>query len=190
MSQPYHDRETLKEDLEKLGTQTAVAEKYGVSQATIGWFTRKFDIEHQDWSVDSWEDEETPWRNREKFQQMADKHRSISKMAEDWECTRKTVSRWEEKHGIEASFWDGSGPETPYPENWTTVANEIRERDSHCRKCGEDPNYTLHVHHIVPLIEFEDPHEANDPDNLVTVCRPCHKELESLPEKEQRELLQ
>lgn len=60
MNKPYHDKETLRKDIKELKTQTAVAEKYGVSQATIGHFVRKYNIEQKEWSHDSWEDTDTP----------------------------------------------------------------------------------------------------------------------------------
>lgn len=45
----------------------------------------------------------------------------------------------------------------------------------------------LEVHHIVKRID--DPSLMYDLDNLVTVCRECHEELEKLPVKKQKELL-
>jgi 5-methylcytosine-specific restriction endonuclease McrA len=36
----------------------------------------------------------------------------------------------------------------------------------------------LHVHHIIPLREFDEPEEANTLSNLVTVCTSCHGEVE------------
>lgn len=45
----------------------------------------------------------------------------------------------------------------------------------------------LEVHHIVKRIE--DPSLMYDLDNLVTVCRECHEELEKLSTEQQRSLL-
>lgn len=45
----------------------------------------------------------------------------------------------------------------------------------------------LEVHHIVK--RTEDPSLMYNLDNLVTVCRECHEELEKLPPKKQRQLL-
>jgi predicted HNH restriction endonuclease len=40
---------------------------------------------------------------------------------------------------------------------------------------------SLEVHHLTPVREFDDPLDAHDLSNLVTLCRPCHKELENMP---------
>jgi 5-methylcytosine-specific restriction endonuclease McrA len=58
----------------------------------------------------------------------------------------------------------------------------VRNRDCfRCQKCGkheEEHDTELHVHHIVPLREFDEPEEANTPTNLVTVCPTCHADVE------------
>ena len=53
-----------------------------------------------------------------------------------------------------------------------------KERDDYtCQICGKNETSEdyLHVHHIVPYRIFED--QTND--NLITVCRACHIEIES-----------
>lgn len=39
----------------------------------------------------------------------------------------------------------------------------------------------LHVHHIIPFIEHDTHAEANQLENLITLCRDCHVKLEGLP---------
>ncbi len=91
-----------------------------------------------------------------------------------------------------------------YGPNWETQRNAARERDQYrCRECGiaESPplprgrgvrgegevqNKQHHVHHLRPFREFgyargenENYLQANDLDNLITVCPSCHAKIET-----------
>ena len=61
---------------------------------------------------------------------------------------------------------------------WNKLAQSIRVRDNYaCRRCGlcETGNgQKLSVDHVRPWRSFEDKTLANHPDNLVSLCRPCH----------------
>ena len=61
---------------------------------------------------------------------------------------------------------------------WMDLAKEIRKRDNYiCQYCGETLSYE--VHHITPRrIEID-----NHPDNLITLCKPCHLKIEHLTDK-------
>jgi len=61
-----------------------------------------------------------------------------------------------------------------YGKNWDVLSANIRERDANkCRNCGVSGE--LDVHHIIPFKRFEDETEANDPDNLISLCPRCHR---------------
>lgn len=61
---------------------------------------------------------------------------------------------------------------TRYPENWEDLRQEVLERDEYqCGNCGSTDS--LHVHHIVPLSLGG----SNQPSNLRTLCKSCHKKL-------------
>ncbi|MDE2886788.1 MAG: HNH endonuclease [Gemmatimonadota bacterium] len=66
--------------------------------------------------------------------------------------------------------------------NWKVRAALARERDGfRCRNCGvteEALGRQLDVHHKIPVRLFESAAAANRPDNLISVCRPCHKRME------------
>lgn len=65
----------------------------------------------------------------------------------------------------------GRGP------GWRQLAKTIRIRDGHsCRRCGQsDPSgRTLHVDHIIPFRAFATAEEANQPNNLASLCGHCH----------------
>ena len=76
--------------------------------------------------------------------------------------------------------------ENDYGEYWQEIAKHIRERDSFkCKSCGVSQNHhiqshdrKLDVHHIEPLSDFESIERANRDENLVTLCRSCHRKVE------------
>jgi endogenous inhibitor of DNA gyrase (YacG/DUF329 family) len=69
-------------------------------------------------------------------------------------------------------FKDAYGLE---PEKWKKIAQQIRIRDKFiCQCCGKKG--ATDVHHIIPRrIKID-----NDPDNLITLCRSCHRKIEHL----------
>jgi predicted HNH restriction endonuclease len=59
------------------------------------------------------------------------------------------------------------------------VRRKVRSRDEVCQKCGSDgSDRLLDVHHIDPIRTFEKPEEANTMDNLILLCRSCHRAVE------------
>jgi len=89
--------------------------------------------------------------------------------------------------------WKG-GHERYYGPNWPTQREKARERDGLCcQACGvseedhmRETGCELSVHHIKPLRSFKDNEEidydaANQLDNLVTLCRDCHRRWEGIP---------
>ncbi|MFU8868290.1 HNH endonuclease [Natronococcus sp.] len=57
-----------------------------------------------------------------------------------------------------------------YGHEWFKIRNRILNRDENtCRNCGETTN--LVVHHVVPI----QTRGTNRPDNLLTLCRDCHR---------------
>jgi len=67
--------------------------------------------------------------------------------------------------------------------NWEVQAARARARDGYrCRICGateEALGRQLDVHHLVPVRLFASAAEANRLDNLIAVCRSCHRRLEA-----------
>ena len=63
-------------------------------------------------------------------------------------------------------------------EGWKKLAQKIRKRDNFtCQWCGR--KRATVVHHIVPVRIRVD----NHPDNLITLCRRCHPEVETLTDE-------
>jgi 5-methylcytosine-specific restriction endonuclease McrA len=61
-----------------------------------------------------------------------------------------------------------------YPRNWDTLRRLVYARDRHrCTNCGRKGGrrVELHAHHVIPLSRGG----TNTLDNLVTLCRDCHR---------------
>lgn len=100
-------------------------------------------------------------------------------------CSRDCAYAWTtflklgERH---PSYKDGESRSWDYER----LADIIRKRDGECLCCGADKageaGRRLHVHHIIPEDEAEEPHV---PTNLITLCGTCHPRLESMEPEEQ-----
>ncbi len=68
-----------------------------------------------------------------------------------------------------------------YGNDWTTIRNQVRERDGYvCVHCGiPEGKNAHHVHHKIPFKSFTDRDEANRLENLVTLCHSCHAGAET-----------
>jgi DEAD/DEAH box helicase domain-containing protein len=68
-----------------------------------------------------------------------------------------------------------------YGPNWNRVRNQVRVRDQFtCQVCGlVEQGQAHHVHHKRPFRTFQSFIEANQLDNLVTLCPACHKRAEA-----------
>lgn len=61
-------------------------------------------------------------------------------------------------------------------QEWQSARQRALARDKVCQDCGLEEK--LHVHHIKPVREFEEPLEAHSLDNLVVLCQYCHPKWE------------
>lgn len=132
---------------------------------------------------------------------------STYQISNSLDCAPSTVFDWLQEHGIETRSvgsqpgelhhrWKGGG-DPYYGENWHQQRRKTLQRDGfECQKCGvgeeehrESHKLGLDVHHIVPLREFETKAKANRLDNLVTLCRNCHNQLETAQPHNVRKLL-
>lgn len=67
-----------------------------------------------------------------------------------------------------------------YGPNWTIQRDRARSRDAYCcQVCGvEESGKAHHVHHKTPFRLFNSFLEANQLDNLITLCPTCHQRVE------------
>ena len=77
--------------------------------------------------------------------------------------------------GTSKISWRGPG--------WTIARREARKRDENtCKICGKtakEQGRAMDVHHRISYFEFETPQLANSLDNLVCLCRSCHRKVEN-----------
>jgi len=79
-----------------------------------------------------------------------------------------------------SAYRPGEGRHGVYIAGWQKLSEQVRERDSHCcQRCGKpemENGVKLSVDHIIPWRVFEENEKnlANDPKNLVSLCRNCH----------------
>lgn len=61
--------------------------------------------------------------------------------------------------------------------DWTRISRAIRTRDNHtCQQCGAtSAQRRMDVHHIIPWTISHD----SSPQNLITLCVPCHRKVET-----------
>lgn len=113
--------------------------------------------------------------------------------AEEYErmfCSMECRTQWQRESGIYAGennpAWNGG--RNYYGKNWPEQRRKARERDGYrCQSCGVNESELgreLSVHHITPFEEFvpesgtPDYEAANALNNLVSLCRSCHREYE------------
>jgi DEAD/DEAH box helicase domain-containing protein len=85
----------------------------------------------------------------------------------------ETVERLKEQR-----LW--SNQPNDYGSNWKTLKEQVHLRDGYrCQVCGVRESERAHdVHHKVPFRRFLSALEANQPDNLITLCTKCHQKVE------------
>lgn len=107
----------------------------------------------------------------------------------DNQCRGSWVS--ENMSGTDSPLFEGG--EQYYGENWQEKREQAIERDFYkCRMCRlsnteclEEYGCELHVHHKIPLRQFETPEKANRLWNLISLCPSCHQMVESRAQKPQ-----
>ena len=128
-----------------------------------------------------------------------DAGRGTQDIADELGVCTYTVSKYLREQGIEARpSLSAEGEENPnwgggydgyYGANWGRQREKAIERDGHeCIVCGcseadheAERGRSLEVHHVQPLRTFDVPEDANDLDNLVTLCWQCHHKWEGVP---------
>ena len=98
-------------------------------------------------------------------------------------CSRKCFRIWwsEKTQNDGNPMWSG-GVEVGYTGTWSKVRRQALERDNHtCQSCGatrDELGQEPDVHHIVTIKEYDDPEQAHRLDNVICLCRSCHRKVE------------
>jgi len=180
-----------------------MAEMADVCQQTISNWMEKYGIDNRGQHKRS----EVPQENSTKKvsdeewlrEEYVNNERSTEEIAIEVGVSPEAVLYWMDKFEIDRrdhTFYSGErhwgwkgGAQDYYGPNWREARRQTLERDENkCRRCGttaqehkERHGRELDVHHIVPIKEYESFEKANDLDNLISLCRPCHTKLEGLP---------
>jgi HNH endonuclease len=99
-------------------------------------------------------------------------------------CSTDCFSDWKRIHWCREAnpHWRG-GFRYYRGASWDAARDAARARDVVCRICGksaEENGRELDVHHLIPfrLFGLERHEEANQLENLLTLCQCCHAEVE------------
>jgi len=175
-----------------------IAEELGCHDTTVLRWLNKHGIQTRKPNPEVPEKLEDPEWLREEYNK---KQRSITEIAREIDCSRKVVWTRLNKHDIESrgfancgcNHYNWGGGKTSYGEGWNErKRRQVRERDGY--KC-QDPRCSieqkqhikenderLHVHHLRKARDVDDDQIRNSPENLITLCRDCHKRWEVMSE--------
>jgi len=190
------DREWVREQyVEHHNTTYDIAEECGCCATTVGTWLEKHGIKTRS-AQDQLPDDRL--KDRDWLREQYVKHQNTTyDIAEECRCSGSTVLRYLELHGIETRrlcgenhpHWNGGFE--PYGTGWNEKKKQqVRKRDGYkCVDCGTtqpehkaEHSERLHVHHLIKARDVDDPEERNALENLVTLCRDCHREWERVAE--------
>lgn len=69
-----------------------------------------------------------------------------------------------------------------YGPHWEKIRDQVRARDHYrCQVCGaQESEHPHHVHHKIPFRSFVNADQANQLENLITLCPACHRRAEAV----------
>ncbi|MFD1644853.1 HNH endonuclease [Haloarchaeobius litoreus] len=98
-------------------------------------------------------------------------------------CSQPCYAEWLSENVVGEGHHQWEGGTIRYGQGWYRVRRTALERDQYeCQNCGEGADAlgrNPDVHHLRPVRSFADPAEAHELDNVVSLCRPCHRRVES-----------
>ena len=97
-------------------------------------------------------------------------------------CSRDCHSRWMSENRVGRAHHQWEGGPIEYGRKWWQIRRRALERDEytcqHCGKTKSELGQNPDVHHIERVRSFEDPQDAHTLDNIVSLCRSCHRNAE------------
>ncbi|MFB6269014.1 MAG: HNH endonuclease [Halobacterium sp.] len=97
-------------------------------------------------------------------------------------CDLECYGEWLSENVVGSSHHQWEGGTIPYGASWWRVRRAAWERDDYeCQRCGAgraEIGRRPDVHHVEPVRSFDDPAEAHRLDNVVCLCRSCHRLVE------------
>lgn len=98
-------------------------------------------------------------------------------------CSKRCLANWmsENRRGPNHHQWEGGT--INYGRKWWAVRRQALCRDEYtCQRCGltkDDLGCNPDVHHILRVRDFDNPQQAHTLDNVVSLCRNCHRNVEA-----------
>lgn len=94
-------------------------------------------------------------------------------------CSQDCYADWLSETVVGEDHHQWEGGTINYGKNWWNVRRQALERDQYsCQSCGRN-NSELgrnpDVHHLTPVRDFEEPCNAHFLENVVSLCRSCHR---------------
>jgi 5-methylcytosine-specific restriction endonuclease McrA len=97
-------------------------------------------------------------------------------------CDLDCYGEWLSENVVGESHHQWEGGTIPYGSSWWQVRRAALVRDEYeCQNCGagvEELGRKPDVHHIDRVRDFDDPADAHKLDNVVCLCRSCHRRVE------------
>jgi len=95
-------------------------------------------------------------------------------------CSQKCLAEYNKtRTGEDHHRWKGGSQQSKhYSGSWFKARSDRLEKDNYaCVVCGkgkDELGRNPDVHHVVPVLEFNNPDDAHTVDNLITLCREHH----------------
>lgn len=97
-------------------------------------------------------------------------------------CSRTCFAAWLSENIVGEAHHQWEGGPIRYGRRWWRIRRRALERDEHaCQRCGKtraELGREPDVHHLQPVRTFDDAQDAHTLDNVVCLCRSCHREVE------------
>lgn len=97
-------------------------------------------------------------------------------------CDRDCYGKWLSENVVGEDHHQWEGGSLTYGQRWWRTRRLALHRDKHrCQYCGltaEELGQEPDVHHRTPVRSFDNPEDAHSLDNVVTLCRSCHRNVE------------
>ncbi|RDZ65412.1 HNH endonuclease [Haloferax sp. Atlit-12N] len=98
-------------------------------------------------------------------------------------CDLDCYGKWLSNNIVGSNHHQWEGGTLFYGESWWPVRRKALERDNYtCQRCGADSEelgQNPDVHHLNRVRDFDDPSNAHTLSNVVSLCRSCHRLVES-----------
>lgn len=97
-------------------------------------------------------------------------------------CDMDCYGDWLSENVVGKDHHQWEGGSINYTGKWWRVRRKALKRDGRtCQNCGKHESElgtTPDVHHIIRVRDYDDPQEAHFLNNVTTLCRSCHRNVE------------